>query len=531
MAVSPIRALLVAHFQTSLARSTKEMSRQGVWAMGLLVAVLALFVALPAAFGLFMAGFVLGPRLGGPRGDQAAVALGVLLSLLVGVGGVLGGLLGGARKLSWEQYRIFPLSLPRLFAAELIAGLGDVLVLGLALGLGAFGLGLGLARPALLPLVALICVEHLLLILVLQLALGSLAQRLAKRLRIVVWALLTLVWLGSIWTGNLAPRGEAALDPARLAVLQEVGAWMVRVFKALPSTWAVEGLEAVVRGQALRGFALQLYPMGLVLLFGWMAARLLLREQASLAPEPERGPRAKLWTFGTPAEGVGRLQFRTLMSSHHGKFGFLMPILTVVLIRGPLAKVAGPSTWALPGAFAYLALFGNQFQFNQFGLDGHGVKGLFLLPLGGRDLLGGKLRGFLLYQGLQGLLLMALMVPLFRPSPTEVVAALALGACFFLAQNTVGAFTSSWMPRRIDRTSLKNNQMPLPLVLVAMGVSLACTVVFGGLYVGLQWLVPAFLAPGMLLLAGGAWMVHRALRDSAARYLDRRREAIVEGVG
>lgn len=531
MAVSPIRALLVAHFQTSLARSTKEMSKQGVWALVFLVAVLSLFVALPAAFGLFMAGFALGPRLTGPEGDSTVLVLGVLMGILVGIGGVLGGLLGGARKLSWEQYRVFPLSLPRLFGAELLAGLGDVLVLGLALGLGAFTVGLGITRPTLLPLLLLVFLEHLLLILVLQLLLGSLAQRLAKRLRVVVWALLVAVWMGSIAMGNLAPRRGDALDADQLARLKVAGEWVVGAFKLLPTTWAMEGLGAAAKGHWLQGVLLQLYPVTLILFLALAAARLLLREQESLVPEVSRHTRTKLWSFRTPAEGLGRLQFRTLMSSHHGKFGFLMPVITVVLIRGPLGQVMGPSTWALPGAFAYLALFGNQFQFNQFGLDGHGVKGLFLLPLGARDLLAGKLRGFLLYQGLQGLLLMALMVPLFRPAPVDVVASLALAACFFLTQNTVGAFTSSWMPRRIDRTSLKNNQMPLPLVLLAMGTSLACTLVFGGCFAGLRWLAPSLLAPGMLAVVGLVWLGHRAFREHAALYLERRREAIVEGVG
>ena len=33
MAVGPTRALLAAHFQGSLARGTREFSRQGVWAL------------------------------------------------------------------------------------------------------------------------------------------------------------------------------------------------------------------------------------------------------------------------------------------------------------------------------------------------------------------------------------------------------------------------------------------------------------------------------------------------------------------
>jgi len=531
VAVSPVRALLTAHFQASLARSTKELSRQGVWALVLLVAVIGVFVALPAGFGLFMAGFALGPRLGGPERETAVLVLGGVLALVVGVGGVLGGLLGGAKKLNWEQYRVYPLHPLRLLGAELVAGLGDVLVAGLALGLGMLGLGLAVARPALLPLLGLLVGTHLLLILSLQLLLGSLAQRLAKRLRGVVWALLTTVWLGSMLLGQLAPRKGHPVNPLLAQAAQAVADHALGVLRALPTTAAVEGLDAAVQGQVGRALLLQLYPLGLALLCALGAAKLLEREQEALAPEPTSGPGERLWSFRGPAEGLARLQFRTLMSSHHGKFGFLMPVMTVVLIRGPLAQVSGPSAWALPGAFAYLAFFGNQFQFNQFGLDGHGVKGLFLLPLGPRDLLAGKLRGFAFYQGLQALLLVALMVPLFRPSPVELLASLAMATSFFLVQSAVGSFTSSWMPRRIDRRSLKNNQMPLPLVLAAMGASLACTLVFGGAYALLRHFAPAFLLPGMAALAGLSWLGHRALRPEAEAYLERRREVIVEAVG
>ncbi|HJV92693.1 MAG TPA: hypothetical protein VJ572_04405 [Azonexus sp.] len=112
-----------------------------------------------------------------------------------------------------------------------------------------------------------------------------------------------------------------------------------------------------------------------------------------------------------------------------------------------------------------------------------------------------------------------------------LAAALALAACFFLTQSAIGAFTSSWLPRRIDRASLKNNQMPLPLVFLSLGVSLACTAVFGGSYALLKWQAPALLLPGMAALAALCFGLHRLSRPAAAAYLDRRREVIVEAMG
>ncbi|HEX9011656.1 MAG TPA: hypothetical protein VF804_14915 [Holophagaceae bacterium] len=529
MAVGPTRALLAAHFQASLARGTKEFSRQGVWALVLLGVALGGFVVLPIGLGLFLGGFYLGPRLAGPEAESSVLLLGALLAVLVGAGGILGGLLGGAKKLSWEQYRAFPIGRFRLLAAELVAGLGDLLTAGLALGLLAFTLGLAVGRPALLPLLPLLFLEHLVLVMVLQLLLGSLALRLARRLRLAVGLLLGVTWLGSMLLGQMTSRAHP-LPPALAAAVHAVETHALAVLQALPTTAAVQGLQAGLEGHWGRALLLQLYPLGLGLLVALGAIRLLEREQEALAPVAGTG-RERLWSFRTPPGGLARLQLRTLLGSHHGKFGFVMPLMTVVLIKGPMAMVRGQALWALPGAFAYLALFGNQFQFNQFGLDGHGVKGLFLLPLEARQLLDGKLRGFALYQGLQALLLIALLLPLYHPPLLDVAAALALAACFFLTQSAIGAFTSSWLPRRIDRASLKNNQMPLPLVFLSLGVSLACTAVFGGSYALLKWQAPALLLPGMAALAALCFGLHRLSRPAAAAYLDRRREVIVEAMG
>lgn len=530
MAVGPIRALLAAHVQGSLRRSTREFTRQGVWALVLMGVVMGAFVAVPAGFGLFMAGYTLAPRLAGPDAETPILILGALLAVLVGVGALLGALLGGSKKLSWEQYRAFPLGRLRLLLAELIAGLGDLLTALLALGLLAFCLGLALGRPALLPLLPLLFLEHLGLLMVLQLLLGSLALRVAKRLKLAVGILLGLTWLASMLLSMQEPGRGHGLPPAWAALLHAAASHLLAFVRALPTTLAVRGLDAAPSGHWGTALLLQIPVLVLTLLLAAGTLRLLEREQEALAPVEHRG-KAKLWSFRTPKGGLARLQLRTLLSSHHGKFGFLMPLLTVVLLKGPMARTQGQALWALPGAFAYLALFGNQFQYNQFGLDGHGVKGLFLLPLDTRQILAGKLRGYALYQGLQASLLVAMLLPLFRPSPAALGASLALAACFFLVQSAIGSFTSGWMPRRIDRATLRNNQMPLPLVLLGVLVSLASTALFGGTYALLAWLAPAFLLPGMLAWAALCFGVHRSLMPQAAAYLDRRREAIVQAMG
>ncbi len=161
MAVSPVRALLTAHLQATWNQSARELGRQGVWVLVLLVGILGCFAAGPLVVGLGSLGWVVGHGLGRP------VMIAVLGGFLAGVslgGGLLGGILGSARQLSWETTRGFPLRLPALFLAELVAGLGDLWPLTFAVAAGSFLAGLALAVPAALPLLPLLLLETVLLL-------------------------------------------------------------------------------------------------------------------------------------------------------------------------------------------------------------------------------------------------------------------------------------------------------------------------------------------------------------------------------
>jgi len=116
--MAAFRALLTAHFQTSWNSSAREMGRQGVLVMGLLVALLGLLGAGPLFLGMGGLGCLLGRSL---DESLAPASLGVVLTLLSLGGGLFGGVAGGARQLSWEAYRGFPLGLRTLYFAELVA--------------------------------------------------------------------------------------------------------------------------------------------------------------------------------------------------------------------------------------------------------------------------------------------------------------------------------------------------------------------------------------------------------------------------
>ena len=262
-----------------------------------------------------------------------------------------------------------------------------------------------------------------------------------------------------------------------------------------------------------------------------LGARLVAREsRAEGTVQSAQGP-GRLWTFHGPVEGIARLHFRTLMASQLGRFAFLMPVMTLVLLKGPFAQFRGQTLWAVPMAFAYLSLVGNNVVLNQFGFDRHGIKVLLLLPLTATDLLKGKLLGMAVHQGLQALLLIALLATFEGAGPAPLLAGALMLGCVFLAQSAVGQWTSLWAPRPMGMDSLKNSNMPFAVGMLSLATSGLWTGIFGGLYALVAWLTPGWLVPAMALAFALALGAHFALLPTVAAFLDRRREVLVERLG
>lgn len=533
MVLGAFRALLAAHGQATWNRSARELGRQGAWVLVLVVGIVAAFAAVGLILGGGALGWLLGSRLDRPI---AATLLGAVLAFFGFGGGLMGGVLGGARELAWEAYRGFPLRLRTLYLAELAAGLADMLPLTMGLALTGLLLGLGLAAPRTLVLVPLVLLETLLMLLALQLLVGGLASALVKRLRLALTALAVLAWLGStLMSPGLSKRGAGAptrpLQAAQVEQVQALGRGAARLLEALPTHGAARSLAQAQAGHWGAALALHLYPLALLALVMVLGARIMAREASGTAAAPQtRGP-DRLWSFRHPAEGLGRLHFQTIMRSHLGRFAFLMPLMTVVLLKGPFAQFKANPLWTVPAAFAYLSLVANNFVFNQFGLDRHGVKGLLLLPVGPEDLLKGKLLGLAAHQGLQALVLAGLLMLLDHAGPVPLLGGILLMGCIFLAQTAVGQWTSTWAPRPMAMDSLKNNSMPFALGLLSMGTSAVWAGLFGGAYALLAWSSPRLLVPGMALLFGLVLTAHLLLLPAAAAALDRRREKLVEALG
>ncbi len=533
MRLSPFRALLASHFQTSWNHSVRELGRQGAWVLGLVVTLMGLLGAGPLFFGMGVLGWMLGTRLEQPL---VPALLGGALALVGLGGGLFGGVVGGARQLSWEAYRGYPLRLRTLYLAELVAGIADPLPFALGVGLTGFLAGVAVGSPASIPLLPLVWLETLLTLLALQLLVGGLAGALVKRLRVALTVLAVLAWMGStLLTPALRPPGQpkrsAASREQRRVQFEGAARRGARILSFLPTFPAAQSLAQARQGQWGKALGSHAYPIALLALLMVAGARLLAREsQHEGAAQITRGP-DRLWTFRGPVEGIARLHFRTLMASQLGRFAFLMPLMTLVLLKGPFANLRGQSLWAIPASFAYLSMVGNNFVLNQFGLDRHGIKALLLLPVTARELLLGKLLGMALHQGLQALLLIILLALFGRATPAQLAAGTLMLGCVFLVQGSVGQWTSLWSPRPMAMDSLQNKGMSFAVGMLSLATSGLWTGLFGGLYALMAWLAPGWLVPAMALAFLLSLAVHLTFLPLAAQYLDRRREVLAERLG
>jgi hypothetical protein len=495
------------------------------------VVVIGAMVLAPLWAGMLGLGFVLGKSL-----DVRSATIEALLGgLLFGVsyfGGATSGTISGAKHLTWEAYRTYPVRLRSVFLAELAASAVDLMPIVLGLSTAALCVGLGIANVALVPLLPLVLVEGVAGALVVQLLVGTLAERLVRRLRVAMSVLALAVAVGMVLgsQASLMSTGSAA-DPlvAALGSIARLRAPLERAAFILPTTWTARSLGAMAQGRVLEACLDHLVPIGVLVVLALVAARMLERDAA--VSEASDQPSKRLWSFRSPVAGVARLQFATVLDSRVGRFGLVFPLVVVVLVRGPLTALFGHTPWAVPGAFIYVALLGSQFQLNQFGLDAHGTKTLLLLPLDEADILRGKARGLLAYQSLQALGLGLFTTVMQRPSVIELASGILVFFGMVAVENTVGRVTSVLLPRMMPRKRMQSNATPIGLVLVALALSLGFGGTIGTAFALLAHHAPAWRPVMAAALLAIAVTLQRTLLPSAAHRLRHRKETLLAALG
>ncbi|HEX7663270.1 MAG TPA: hypothetical protein VF407_02100 [Polyangiaceae bacterium] len=518
--VGLMRTVLGAHFTASKNRVRRELGRFGSFVMAIVVVVLGLGLAVPMLLSFGALGFVFA------HSTESVAAVPLLSILLGGIavgGGILSGISGGAKQLTWESYRVYPTRFSTLFFAEIIAGLGDLFPAAFGASTLAVLVGVGIATPRALFVAPLVLVEGLASGILIQLLVSSLASVLVRRIRVAFFLLFfTPVAMGA-WVDSIHP------SPATMAELQKAALFLGRVLEMSPIGMATRSLAVAADGRLVDAYLLHLAPLASVSLLAWVTSKVILIDLEPAAHDD--GPGGKLWSFDKVDAGIAKLSWHTIMGSQIGRFGFIVPLFSIVLIRGPLAQLIGRGAWNVPAAFMYVSLSASSLQLNQFGLDGHGVKCLFFMPIKLEDILRGKTRGLFLYQGSQALVL-ALLLPLAcKTTVNEIAAGLLLAVCFFFVQSSVGRYTSMSMPRQISRTQMRASSTPVTLVLLGLALSAGSSLVFGGAYgVALKY-APHFLVPVMGVMAAITYGIHEALAPGAVRYALARRDKLIDALG
>lgn len=523
MALSPFRALAAVHLQSTWNQMRRQMG--SLWVLLLVIVTLGFLSAAPVIAALGVAGYWVGASLAQGRPELIIALAAVAFTLLTLFGGLLGGISGGSRQLPWELLRVFPVRNATLFGGELFAGAGEALTLVELLCLGAACLGASVGAPLATPFFLVLFLTHGVALLCLQQLIGSIAQRLSRRLRTV----LLFLPLAAIALPSIVP---LIVKQTTRASVESWTQWLDTSTRWLPARAMLEAAQSVAGAEpsgSVLALAL-LWPLALMGLIAAIAYQLVSRERP-LTQDSSSGRPAKLWSFTSQVWGVARLQWESLSQSLPGRFGLLMPLVTLVLIRGPMAPVIPGRAWTVPIAFFYTALAGTNLLFNQFGLDRHGVKVLLLLPLKPEALLQGKLLGFAAWHGLQAAILLALLALSGHGDILELMAGLWLYACLFLMLAMVGQFTSIWQPLPLKKNGLRASQPPLVVVLLMLGTLGSA----GALLFGVSFGVHRWLPGWEPVVLGAAFALLLALLFPVmafnALFLERNREKLAEILG
>jgi hypothetical protein len=528
---SPFHAILAAHFQASYNRARREMARSSAWVVLLIIVALGLVGFLPASLWMGAMGYFAGRDL---HLAYTPAILGTFLTLMPLFMGFFEGVFAGGRMLSWEAHRAFPLSNPTLVACEIAAGAGSLNFLIIGCLTLCFFVGASLARPGLAPLFALWWAwGGLIQILSVQLS-GSLAAAALRRLR---FAFVVLVMGASVLPMALNPslgrprtRDRGARTNPLVATVRTTAETFRRTTRFLPGVVAVQGGVDLAEVRIPRGLGSQVPLLALLALLAGLVTRLMAWENRSPRAPARLGPE-RLWTFRTRRGGLARLHLRCILGSYLGRFTFLVPLLTPLLIRVLFRHSGGAERWALPGSLAYVLLASNTLLYNQFGLDRHGIKSLFILPLRGTDLLAGKRDGLLAQVGLLGGLTLALNLALFPFHWASLGGGVALAVGLLAVHMAAGQWTSIWMPRSIPWDQFRGSNMATAVAFTSMGISALAMGTLGGLYALLAWLAPLALVPVMAVLAAALWLAYdRLALPALGRYLDAHRERMLHAL-
>jgi hypothetical protein len=454
VAVSPLRALLTAQAQSTWNRLRREGGEASVVAAGLVTLVAALAMA-PPTWGCFVSGRSFGRGLA----DGVSLSSGVAgFQALILCLAVLSGLVEHRLLYAADGFRLFPVPRTQWLAAELLSGLLNMLTILGSVCCIAFATGLSAAAPLAAPAFALIGLQAILWLALVQhlVALGK--RTLAGNRYGLSAVLLVVVAVGAM----VAPVKGLGLRDGIHATVHTLNA----LVQVLPFSTAYRGVEDLLRGRFGVGILRQLLMLASTGLFAAVVAWLHFRSTGVSGTAGRPAKRERLRSYGDPVTALAQVFRSLVLGSREGRLMLFFPLIasagtaiTDVAIRDIQGRAA-QTPWVLGWSRAWsgLPLVGifltvlptlGEIWVNQFGWDGPAVRTLFLLPLSPRQILLGRLVGLSQLHALQAVLGVWPLLLVRRPSAAEVVWGLAAAGTVFLVLTGCGHVVSARFPRSL----------------------------------------------------------------------------------
>lgn len=284
----------------------------------------------------------------------------------------------------------------------------------------------------------------------------------------------------------------------------------------------------------------------------WIFTRYYLGDRARGAKRarpgrgPERQRRRELWSFDHPwlaaipieTRAVAAKELRYMLRSVTGRFVLLVVPLFVLVSGGVFADMVDrpvlgidPERVLLYGMLLYSTVLSNNFLNNAYAWERDGVKSYFISPVPLQRVILGKNLGVWLFNAIVlGVALVCWTALMGFPGAVTAISAALLFAIALIVFTTSGNILSILFPVPRDMSSMMNTPshtaVLFSLVSLAVGVSLGGLTLVGAGLLGIDGLVPLFLA---LTLAAVVALYALGLRV-AARLLAERRDRLIRAL-
>ena len=440
----------------------------------------------------------------------------------------------------------FPLSYRFYFMVRLVYGSLDPATALPGMWLLGIAVGLTVARPALVPWIALVLLTFAIVnIFLVRMIFGWLERWLARRrTREILGLLFFVVMISFQFIGPMAERfGHKQQVTQRVQQLSSLQ-------RPLPPALAAGAIADVLRGH----IGASLFSFGMLSVYGlaflWLLHLRLhaqyrgedLSEAVRRASRKESRvqPGWNVMGLPGPVAAIFEKEFRYLLRSGPMIFNLIMPVFLLLIFRmgGPSGQgkaegflMRAPS-FAFPFGVAYSLLILANLVYNIFGGDGGGIQILFVAPVRFRQIVLGKNLAYAAVLMLE-MALIWFMVRLVYQSPSLAITLATLAGMFFVVpiDFSVGNLLSVYSPTKIEFGNFRRQRGSRTTILASLAVRIvlfgaaALVVLVSRLY-GHPWLaVPIFLALGVVGLAAYSRVLDRVDRTAMER-----RETIIAEV-